>query len=547
MTTSRSLLGALLVFIILSSIYATAVVTIDDTNIGTTNGLWKAPTIRQWELGTTHKLDNGEWLYMPLYGHLCRLIPDRWVSYGTTGPMLTFRKMALLNALFGGLASAVVFLLATRFLSSAIAAFVVMLGHSCAAFVIVNSINSEDIIPAYTSFVLMTFFLFEYLRSNRLVYLVVAAFCCAMLTVLHWTLMIPALAGMAAVGLLLLLKEPRKAWILPVFFGLFLCFLWLFMLGFGHIQTIGQILLPGKAGPSGWLGLRWNKFLFSFIGIGNYLLGGHNLTDYHFAFGDKSILRSMGVSWIFTIATLAALIWALFRRGSSQIVRLLAVFGLAVFFMGQAEHVYSQPQDPQSQIQPMFQSTLGVILILEAAQRAENKYVSPRLAALSLGAFFVLVGAYNARLMMMSRGDDSRSMKEAEELKRTFPPDTTVIVSQGWEMWNAWVKIETYNGEYFWYRSRNIGLVNGFLDVPGMQPAVAADAMGESIADHMSLGHRVVTNVLWVGSKDDLAFGLTILVDIEQARTYLDRLENKFHAGKTWDTPVGRFVELERN
>jgi hypothetical protein len=50
MTTSRSLLGALFVFLILSTIYATAVVTIDNTNIGTTNGLWKAPTIRQWEL-----------------------------------------------------------------------------------------------------------------------------------------------------------------------------------------------------------------------------------------------------------------------------------------------------------------------------------------------------------------------------------------------------------------------------------------------------------------------------------------------------------------
>jgi hypothetical protein len=105
MTTSRSPIAACFVFLIFASIYLVAVVELDNTNIGTTNRLWKTPAVRGWEKGTGQKLDSGEWLYLPLYGLLCRAIPDGWVSYGVHGPVVTFRKMALFNAMFGGLAS----------------------------------------------------------------------------------------------------------------------------------------------------------------------------------------------------------------------------------------------------------------------------------------------------------------------------------------------------------------------------------------------------------------------------------------------------------
>src|ERR1700722_20361007 len=84
---SRSLIAAGFAFLFFASIYLGAVVVLDNTNIGTTNGLWKTPLVRGWEKGTSHKLDSGEWLYPPLYGVLCRAIPDARVSY-------TFRKMA---------------------------------------------------------------------------------------------------------------------------------------------------------------------------------------------------------------------------------------------------------------------------------------------------------------------------------------------------------------------------------------------------------------------------------------------------------------------
>ena len=569
MTTSRSLIAAVFVFLTFASIYLVAVVELDNTNIGTTNGLWKTPTIRGWEKVTGHKLDSGEWLYPPLYGLLCRLIPDRWVSYGIHGPVVTFRKIALLNAMFGGLASGAVFLLAVRFLVSVFASLVAVLGHACAAFVILNSINSEDIIPAYTFFVLTVLCLFAYLDSDRIVYFIGSIFCCAMLTLLHWTLMIPTLAGVVSVGLVLLVEDRRRAWMLPVFFGLFLILLELFRLGFGpskssemkwvlsasqsptgsvgfeRIDSVWHILYPSKTALDGFLGFRWTKVTYAFIGIGNYFLGGRYVGDYRAAFADPNSVGWMGMSWLFAMVTLGALVWASIRRSSTEMVRLLAVFGLAVFSVGEMEHLYAQPQDPQSQIQPMFATILGVIVILEGLRRIDRPY-KVRLLALALGGIFLLAGGYNALLMLGSRGEDGRFMKEANELAQAFPPETTVMVTQGWEEWNTWIYAETFGGDWTRYLERNIGLVNGFIRHPGVTPTDVADLMAKQIADEMAKGHRVVANVVWAGSRDDFAYSLTNVADIEPARIYTDRLYGAFRVGRSWDTSAGRFVELQK-
>jgi len=555
---SRTAIAAFLVFLSFATIYLVAVVEMDNTNIGTTNGLWKTPAVRGWEKGTGHKLDSGEWLYQPLYGVLCRAIPEGWVSYGTHGPVVTFRKMAMFNALFGGLASAAVFLMAMRFLRSIPASAVAALAHGCAAFVILNSINSEDILPAYGFFVLMTFCLFAFLDGDRAAYLAGAGLCCAMLTLLHWTLMIPALAGVTAVGVLAAIGNWRRAWWLPVFFAVFLTLLQLFAIVFGpskqggwelgslesktgavpfeKIASVLDILRPTKTTPNGYLGLRWNKVVSAFVGIGNYLLGGRNIGDNRYAFSDPNILGRMRISWAFAAVTLAALTWAAIRRDRT---RSLAIFGLAVFAMGQMEHLYSQPQDPQSQIEPMFATMLGVIVILEALGRM-------RFLTLAMGAAFLLEGSDNARQMLASRGQDSRSMKQSNELAQLFSPDNTVIVSQGWEEWNTWVYSETFGGDSPRYLTQNIGLFNGFIQHLGATPAEAADLMAKQIDHALAQGQRVVANVVWVGSREDFAYSLSTLTSIENARIYTNRLYGAFHAGRSWDTSVGKFVELEK-
>jgi hypothetical protein len=128
----RRLLTACVVLLVLFAVHVTLIVKIDNTNLGTTNGLWKSPSVYQWEHGKGRPVDTGGFLYLPAYGLLCRLVPDSFVSYGFHGQLVTFRKMAILNALFGALASAAVFLLALRFVPTVGPALVVSLAHAAA-------------------------------------------------------------------------------------------------------------------------------------------------------------------------------------------------------------------------------------------------------------------------------------------------------------------------------------------------------------------------------------------------------------------------------
>jgi hypothetical protein len=169
-----------------------------------------------------------------------------------------------------------------------------------------------------------------------------------------------------------------------------------------------------------------------------------------------------------------------------------------------------------------------------------------RLLAVAMGATFLLEGGDNARLMLAKRGEDSRYMKQANELAQLFPPDNTVVVSQGWEEWNTWVYSETFGGDSQRYVARDIGLVNGFIQHLGATPVEAADLMSKQIEDALAEGHRVVANVVWVGSREDFAYSLSTLATIENARIYTDRLYGTFHAGRSWDTSVGKFVELQK-
>jgi hypothetical protein len=181
-----------------------------------------------------------------------------------------------------------------------------------------------------------------------------------------------------------------------------------------------------------------------------------------------------------------------------------------------------------------------VLVILEAFGRA-------RFLAVAMTAAFFLEGGFNARLMLESRGEDSRYMKQSNELAQAFSPEDTVLVSQGWEEFNTWVYAETFEGDSRRYVTRNIGLVNGFIAPhPGATPVEVADTMAQKISGALAEGHRVVANVVWVGSREDFAYSLTTLASIEDARIYADRLYGAFHAGRSWDTSAGKFVELQK-
>jgi len=281
-----------------------------------------------------------------------------------------------------------------------------------------------------------------------------------------------------------------------------------------------------------------------FIGIGNYFCGGANSGDYYAALHNSTYLSWMVVSWSFTLAALAGVAVALAVPSINRNLRLLAVFGAALFCTGQAEHLYSQPQDPQSQIQPMFVCTIGLTILAERSERTRSRQFQ-RACGAALAGFVLSIGIYNVRLMFEKQGEDTRYDRAAIALARMFPPSSALVVSHGWEDWNTWMYIETFGGDWDRYRSQAVQLVMVFNDHPGISGDAAAELIVKQITDARNHSHRVVADTLWIGSRENFERSLSTLVDPRTARAYSDRLLATFRAGRQLETPVGPFVELE--
>jgi hypothetical protein len=534
---------ALAIAAIVAGIYVALVVTIDNTNLGTTNGLLKSPSVSAWEHGKEAAVDSGGFLYYPVYGTLARLIPDSVVQYGTPTLAPAFRKMALINALLGGIASGFVFFLALRFTRSFWTAGLVVIAHAGAGFVLLNSINSEDIIPAYTFFVAATAFFFEFLRSGRIWPYVTAAVFLALATLFHWTVMAPALAGFGAVFALVMTRKRLYFAAGAVWLFVFLCFLQaliLVCLPRLHIP-VWAIVYPGKADAGGWVGFDAEKLIYVCMGVGNYFSGGQNAVGYRFAL-QGAWLRMMILSWIYLLVTVGACLVTLFSKRALLGLKCLAVFAIALFAAGEFGATYSQPQDPQMQIEPMLATLLGLILLTR--QLLGNATLWRRLLIGSLTVLMAINGAWNVHLFRENAGGDSIALSQIQEVGALFPRENTLLVSSPFAGWTSWEYVILWQGNSQGFLDHSFDLATPFTTIRGISGKSAADFTAKRIDNALTSGLRVITTGLWTQTPEEFSSSLTPVTTLEQARLYDAALRPRYRTGRKWHTALGWFVEL---
>jgi hypothetical protein len=529
---------ALLLTLAIIGVYISLVVWNDNTIVGTSNGLWKSVEVSAWSRKSGLEVDSGGIFYAAGYGRLSRLIPDSLVRYGVPAPDPTFRKMAILNAIFGGIASGLVLLLALRFTNSTWLAIVIALAHAGAGFVLVNSINSEDIIPAYAFFLAATFCFFEFLHLGGVGWFASSAALMAMATLFHWTLLGPALAAFGVVFAFLLSKGRKYfgqglAWL----FLFLLCVQALLLLAFpGRQIPLWAAVYPEKAGGGGWVGLLGNKGWFALVGMGNYFSGGFNVSNYRIPFENNSLLRLMIYSWTALLISLAACMATLLRRNVAPGLKLLAVAALALFTVGEMEATYSQPQDPQMQIEPMFIVIAGLILLAAVWRKP-----------IAIGLLMVAsANAYwNVHLIATrGRGGDSKAVAGIRELDRLFPKDQTMMVSQGFEVWVSWHFVLLRPEQFGQYAEHNMLLTKVFVDKRGISASDAAAAVEKKIDGAFAAGRRVIADSVWTDPLQDSVASFDTVTEEATARAFLSELKRRYRMGSRWETLDGPFVEL---
>ena len=192
-----------------------------------------------------------------------------------------------------------------------------------------------------------------------------------------------------------------------------------------------DILWTGKGVATGWAGLSWDKAWMMLSGMGNYFLivGG---------WVDPLSARHAALPLLVSLALQAAIfltaVIALWPRRHEPRTRAVAIVFLGTLGAGQVLNFYSQPQDPQMQINVMPWLTVawGFLAATLLADRTRPR-ATLFLAVLSLAPL-----VWNAGQLARWRGGDQAALASLQAIEKRFPPDQTVFLYWGFEPITVW-------------------------------------------------------------------------------------------------------------
>src|SRR6185503_19516581 len=131
---------------------------------------------------------------------------------------------------------------------------------------------------------------------------------------------------------------------------------------------------------------------------------------------------------------LAAAVVFFWQRRHDARMRTVAVIFLGTLVAGEVMNAYSQPADPQMQINVMAWLPVVIALLLATCATPRLRIVVAALALVPI--------AYNVVAFSQYRGHDSRMEAALRQLEPMFDPARTVFVYAGWENMVNWQYLE---------------------------------------------------------------------------------------------------------
>jgi len=537
------------IFVLSMAVFVWLILWFDNAQGITSNGVFKAVTIKAWVSDPANaSLETSNYLYYPIMALFCRLLDVLGVFPGDPRHQLT-----VINAFSAALCLCIVYLLVRQLTGRRSIAWAAAAFNLSGAFFLNLAIINEDIMPSYTlMFASMALASVWFVRPTAWrVALVSALFTIAWL--FEWRLMFPTLPAM----LLALAVGPgrpltrlgRIALFLATMVGLAQVAVWMWGPQNGNPGPVLSLLWTGKGTAEGWAGFSMVKVKLLWAGMAQYLAGGANIAD---PAALKPILREMLAS-TFCIAVVAVVsLLILWRdRASPQTKVLAAIFGVT-FAAGEVMNLYSQPQDPQMQINVMVWLTVGWALILAAVAPWRPVPVLGGAMALALALF-----AYNASRLAPMRGTDAAWREALPRIERNVDPTRTVFLLHGFEsdvseLFYAW------GGDWTYFdklgpaptakpKFKLLALVNGPLHTPNATGEELAKNLKGQIERVMDLGYDVVANLVWTWSEAQVEASLATVADKEKAKWLYRALHENFTAIPTFSDPLtGPYFRLHR-
>ncbi len=524
------------------------IVWLDNAQAGlTANGIFKSMEMQPWISDpATASIYPSNYLFYPLYGALCRILDAFGILAGDAR-----RQMAILNAASASLCVVAVYLLVRSMTQDRLIALAASLFHLACNFVLVLAIINEDIMSGYAvTFASMALAAVWFARPTSL-RVVVVGIVFSVGWLLEWRLMFPTLPAMAAALWICEPKPARRIGLIALLLGTVFAMACLAaLLSYGHNGAAGPIgiLWTGKGVGTAWGGFTWAKVGYLTDGLAGYLLGA-GLTTFD-KVGGWDIWRYGGMTLMAAIAFVGlSSLWH--ARSDNRSWALAAVFG-GTFVAGEVFNLYSQPHDPQMQLNVMAWLTPAWALTLVAARARW-----PRRGFASLLAASAVLLAYNLWSLTPLRGMDSAWKDSLERIERIAPPARTLFLvhDYGWMMGYA---------AYHWDHPRWgtdalgpapqdkpkfkwIGIAADLVYFPEWSLEKRTSEMRRQIDRALELGYDVVSVEVWNMTLDTLLTTTGMVADRQKIGALHAMLHRDFTATLIGDDPVaGPLYRLQR-
>jgi hypothetical protein len=545
---STWLLDLLLLWLGTAVLLIAVIVWFDNPQGGLTgNGIFKSMEMKPWiaDPGSA-SLNASNYLYYPVYGALCRALDGLGVHAGD--PRL---QMPILNALSASFCACIVYAMVRRLTGDRTIALVVGLFHIASSFVLFLAITNEDIMPSYTVlFASMALASLWFERPTALRILIVSVIF-SIGWLFEWRLMFPTLPAMLAALWVCLPRLRERLGAIALFLAGVLGTATVAALASrGHSGAAGpfELIWTGKAVDSAWAGFAWSKVSSTFDGSVAYLLGTA-ITNYPAPFG-WDMWRAIGMVAIVAIAAVSIpMLWR--RRHDNGARAVAAIFG-GTFVAGLVFNLYSQPQDPQMQINIMGWLTVGWMLIAIAAYerwRANGLWATGALTAALL--------AYNIWSLAPLRGLDAAWLRTIDHIGREAPLARTVFVINDLDWFMVYASLTWGQAEpgvkklgpapqsqpaFKW-----IGVGSGLLRHADRSAEQHAVDLQEEIDRALDLGYDVVISQQWELDRAQLAETMAILSNRSHSGAIWNMLHDQYRADLAFDDPLGgRYYHLHR-
>ena len=498
------------------------------------------------------------YLFYPVYGALCRGLDLLGVFAGDPR-----RQITILNAVSCSLCLCAVYLMVRTLTGDRLVALLAALFHIASSFVMFLAIVNEDILPSYTLlFASMALGAVWFARPTApRVVAVAVLFSIAWL--FEWRLMFPTLPAMLA-ALWLCERRPvaRLGWI-ALFLATMVATAGVAAAAWhGHNGAVGpfDLLWTGKAVRSVWAGFTWPKVGYLWDGMVAYLLGAGVTAIPGIPGWD--IWRYTATVWMLAIAAVAGpLLWR--ARHDTRARALAAVFGIT-FAAGSVFNLYSQPQDPQMQINVMPWLTVAWGR-LAARLLAGGGTVRARSVTFAvLGVLSLAPLAWNLKSLAFWRGEDTMMVNGLAALERRLPPESTVFLYWGFESITTWqfaLWSHTWDSDV-WGTDRApalapapsahpkfkwIAITAGGVRHPGWTAEEHAAALKRDIDRALDLGYEVVASNFWDWDVTELASQLSSLSAANRAPAIYKMLHENYQASPVfYARGVAIYFELQR-